>query len=365
MREHWWVNIGGALVLSLAAPVPGQARPGGSVALTGVADSQEPPSAGRCEDLDFVGCVDVDLDDEEGDYLRIGTCNGRLADRTAREYYERLDDACRDRCRSALEALEAAQAARNDAIPVALGALEVADENWESGSVIRPGPGELDALARLLEAREFEQQAQAAVRRLREAQQAATRAQAAYKACACKCAPAAGGLSTRTKVGGAVGAVVLGIGGATVFGGGGTPASSNPPGTPPGMPPPSNPGPNDPSGIYILVWVVLEDGQLSAQFVRLQEIREIRVTVNGTAVTLTAQSPFAPLSLSGNWNPSNGEITASGAGPLAGRPNVGVTLSGILNQAGLRARVVVGADGSLGGRQPHTVVYEANGTRPQ
>ena len=66
----------------------------------------------------------------------------------------------------------------------------------------------------------------------------------------------------------------------------------------------------------------------------------------------------------GTWDPASQQITATGSGPLAGRPRVGVSLAGTLTPAGaLNATMTVGEDGSLGPPLPHVVRYSVVGTK--
>ena len=138
-------------------------------------------------------------------------------------------------------------------------------------------------------------------------------------------------------------------------------------------PPPSTP-PSVPAspqgGTYVLAWTTLEDLRQSAQFVRLQTVEEARIEISGSTVTMTASSPLP--NLMGTWEPS-GRIMLTGAGPIAGRPQVGVAVTGTLtapagitafSAAGeLNATVTVGEDGSLGPPLPHVVRYGLVGTR--
>jgi len=138
-------------------------------------------------------------------------------------------------------------------------------------------------------------------------------------------------------------------------------------------PPPSTP-PSVPAspqgGTYVLAWTTLEDLRQSAQFVRLQTVEEARIEISGSTVTMTAPSLLP--NLMGPLTP-NGRIMLTGAGLLAGRPMVGVTLVGTLTAPGvasalsaageLNATVTVGEDGSLGPPLPHVVRYGLVGTR--
>ena len=66
----------------------------------------------------------------------------------------------------------------------------------------------------------------------------------------------------------------------------------------------------------------------------------------------------------GTWDPTSQQIAATGAGPLADRARVGVSLQGTLTPAGvLTATVTVGEDGSLGPPLPHIVRYGLVGTK--
>jgi hypothetical protein len=144
-------------------------------------------------------------------------------------------------------------------------------------------------------------------------------------------------------------------------GGGASPPTSTPsaPSTPPARTPV---GSARPDGTYGLSWTVERDDQLSADRVGLQAAQEARIAINGTAATMTGQTPLP--TLAGTWDPESQRLTVTGAGPLAGRPQVGVALVGTLTAAGaLNATVTVGEDGSLGGQLPHVVRYSVMGVK--
>ena len=184
-----------------------------------------------------------------------------------------------------------------------------------------------------------------------------------------------GGLSTGAKVGGGIGLALVTLGGVKLLGGD-APAVANPPGTTGPATPPGAP-PQDPQGNYGLNWNILEDIRNSAIFLLFQNAREARVAVTGAAapslagglalagsatVTIAGDPPLP--TLMGTWDRATQQIMATGAGPAAGRPRVGVSLQGTLTPAGvLTATVSVGEDGSLGPPLPHIVRYGLVGTK--
>jgi hypothetical protein len=122
-----------------------------------------------------------------------------------------------------------------------------------------------------------------------------------------------------------------------------------------------------PNGIYVLDWETIEDLRNSAQFVRLSDSRQTTITVNGSTIAFNSQPPmpmaqgsYADVAFASG---AAATITARGAGPLAGRPNVLVTLEGTLTAGTLNATVTVGADGSLGAPLPHEIKYRLRGTK--
>lgn len=154
------------------------------------------------------------------------------------------------------------------------------------------------------------------------------------------------------------GAALLLITGLAVVGGGGNDTIT------PGDVPSNTPGGNTGGGTTTptstttnvnYIWNVNNDPRNSAQFVQLQNSRQGAITVNGTTFTITGQPPF--VTLQGTVT-AGGQVTANGAGPLAGRPSVGVRLVGTLTGARvLNGTVFVGEDGALGGQLPHIVEY--------
>jgi hypothetical protein len=139
---------------------------------------------------------------------------------------------------------------------------------------------------------------------------------------------------------------------------------------------PSTPGTNtttntpqstSPNGLHILTWDKTDDIRGSGDFVGLHNSRQAEITVTGGTFVMIAQPPVPMMQgASVEVAAASGaaaRVTARGSGPLAGRPNVLVTLEGALNAGTLNAIVVVGADGSLGPPLPHEIHYRVVGVK--
>ena len=190
MCERWGAIVGFALFLAL--PAPGLAGPGGGAVER---REDEPPAtaAERCEDMDFIGCVTVEFDKEDGLGVRLRSCNGPPGRWVSVfSHFATLDDACQSRCRPALDGLVAALSARAAAEDAFEAMLDTYDERSDqmAQDFLR---GDLQALGNAMSVRDFKEEEQRARQLLADAQVSAARAEAAYKACACRCAPRAAG----------------------------------------------------------------------------------------------------------------------------------------------------------------------------
>ena len=349
-------------------------------ALAQLAPVPVPPFEGEpeqaCRSREFVGCLQEETTPQYGDahLVSLKDCDAAPV-LFLNDHYRSLDKECQDRCKPHYEALKRA---RDDQYK-ALKTYNDTARAFNALGVAAAGPGQPRWPTKYDDELPLQRTAAEA------ANEDARRRQGEYRACACECRGGGRGMSTGVKVGGAAGVALLGIGGAALFGGdGGTPASSNrPPTTNPGTPPgTSGSTPQSPDGTYGIGWTILDDIRNSAIRVLLQNTRLLRLSSGAAPASLSGGRSFAgsgtilgmvnvtvtgdePLpTLMGTWDPATQQIAATGAGPLAGRPRVGVSLQGTLTPAGvLTATVTVGEDGSLGPPLPHIVRYGLVGNK--
>jgi hypothetical protein len=297
-----------------------------------------------CRAIDFAGCVKDER--KEGSpiaLLTIGACGSEQMVNPAR-HWNRLDESCRDRCGYFYDALQYAIAAQGDPLRAYQARARAVRAEMFQGFGGRPLAGA------------FDEELNARRKELEDANAEAQRRERDYEDCTCKCRQPKGGLLTGPMLiaGGGLATTLF----AVLIAGGGGPANAPPvvPSVPPGV------VPQDPSGFYGLAWRTIRNDQLSAERVQFQSVPEGQVTVNGNAFMLRGSLPLP--TFMGTWDRASQQVTATGIGPVAGRPAVGVTLAGTLTPAGtLTAIVTVGEDGSLGGRLPHVVSYALDGAK--
>jgi hypothetical protein len=338
------------LVLALAIPQ--------GVVAQGKAEPREP--AGRdCRSADF-GRLTSEESEGAFPYWVVASYTGRpgwsLQDEI-RTHLDRVPTACKATCPLVWAAAARTIETRRERLASLRELTTEINERvakWPANTT----NSELTAGGRSLALAEAREELRQALQAAREAQKEVQDAAQAWKDCLCRCYAPTGKQHTARIAGASAvaGALALGLAAA----GGGSPAGTPPPAGPPTSTPPGT-SPT-PTGTYVMSWTTVEDNRNSAGRVQLQSVREVQITVEGRRFTMVGPAPL-PF-LEGTWDATSQQVTASGAGPIAGRERVGVSLAGTLTSAGaLRALVAVGEDGSLGGELPHVVRYQADGAR--
>ena len=175
-----------------------------------------------------------------------------------------------------------------------------------------------------------------------------------------------GGLSTGAKIGLGAGGAAAAIG--AIAAGGGSSGNSTSNATTPSTsnPAPTSPSPGGsgstftPSGTYQATSSVKSDPAGHAQYIKLANGLTLTITLNGSLMTVMAQSGSNFVPVSGQY--ANGQAVLTGTGTVAGRSNVTVRMTVTITDTGaLTAELTMGANGELPTGQP--AVYQLTGQK--